>query len=114
MQPSMDLTVAIRTNQDALFQFLDDYIPGSGVAFRANPKLFVLVNVVKGQCLQAATITTKTTMTSQELNRPAFQALPLLCDVVLAFASRATEASLPSDQSVPTAMPGTTFRNSRL
>jgi hypothetical protein len=110
----MDLTVAIRTNQNTLLQFLDDYTPGASVAFGADPKLLVLVDVVKDQCIQAAIIATKTTTSSQELDRSGFQALPLPCHVILGFASRTTEAALPSDQSVSTVMPGTTFRNSRL
>src|SRR4051812_11860585 len=110
----MDLTVTIGTNQQTLSQFLGNHIPRSGVAASANPKLFVLGIVVEGQCVQAPTITTKPTTTTQELDRSAFQALPLLRDVILLLASRRTEAPLPSDQNGPAAMPGTTFRNSRL
>jgi hypothetical protein len=110
----MDLAVAVRTNQLAFLEFLDDSSPGSSIAFGSDPELLVLVNVVEGQCIQATIVTTQTTTSAQELNRSAFQALPFLCDVVLEFAARTTESSLPSDQSVPTTMPGTTFRNSRL
>jgi hypothetical protein len=114
MQPSMDLAVTVRTDQEALLKFTADGRPGSSVPFRSDPELLVLAHVVKRQGVQAAGVTTKATTSTKELNRSAFQAFPFLGDVVLEFAPRTTEASLPSDQGVPTAMPGTTFRNSRL